>query len=529
MTLSISNRAFLLLAVSFFVSTALWSQNDMPLMAEFEGEHHCSTFGHTIVSLDFNHDGYDDLIVWSFAWDYNPSQAIPALGKVDIYFGCPDFSSATQPSLSREGYYWDDGTRTRAYTPLNLGDLNGDGYDDLGIVEWTPRRSYKLLIFYSGPNADLQDPDHIIEFPDDGLISYYWSRLGDVDGDGFDDIGLSYDLPNMYTRTYNIIWGGSLELQTVFSIVYPRFVAFEICGLGDINNDGFHDFSIIVAGSGQRYIENIYFGNSQREFSDFLELFEWQSWLIPSSRALGDLNGDGYHDFFGFGNSEGMKIWFGSDSFLPMQPPDLNLLPVCIGDIGSRSLKFGDVNGDGYDDVVGANYGQRIFAVWLGGSNMNSEVDLIKYKGYSHFGYGIAVGDFNGDGYDDVAVGAPGSNPEHDSFNPGYLFVFAGNGDFVGNKDETLPPLGEQLQLSVYPNPVDTSGKLTIELKDRNSSLPAGIKIYNIRGQLVYEAQSDQTKHEIKELSKKGFSAGVYIVKAQAGKQQASKRFTIMK
>ncbi|NLW19439.1 MAG: T9SS type A sorting domain-containing protein [Candidatus Cloacimonetes bacterium] len=529
MTLSISNRAFLLLAVSFFVSTALWGQNDMPLMAEFEGEHHCSTFGHTLVSLDFNHDGYDDLIVWSFAWGYNHSQAMPALGKVDIYFGCPDFCSATQPSLSREGYYWDDGTRTRAYTPLNLGDLNGDGYDDLGIVEWTPRRSYKLLIFYSGPNAGLQDPDYIIELPDDGRISYYWSRLGDVDGDGFDDIGLSYHWPNILTRTFNIIWGGSLELQTVFSIVYPVPVGFKICGLGDINNDGFHDFSIIVAGSGQRYIENIYFGNSQREFSDFLGLFEWQSWLIPSSRALGDLNGDGYHDFFGFGNSEGMKIWFGSDSFLPMQPPDLNLLPVCIGDIGSRSLKFGDVNGDGYDDVVGANYGQRIFAVWLGGSKMNSEVDLIKYRGYSRFGYGMAVGDFNGDGYDDVAVGAPGSDPEHDSFNPGYLFVFAGNGDFVGNKDETLPPFGEQLELSVYPNPVDTSGKLTIELKDRNSSPPAGIKIYNIRGQLVYEAQSDQTKHEIKELSKKGFSAGVYIVKAQVGKQQASKRFTIMK
>ncbi|MCB5224525.1 MAG: FG-GAP repeat protein [Candidatus Cloacimonadaceae bacterium] len=86
MTLSISNRAFLLLAVSFFVSTALWGQNDMPLMAEFEGEHHCSMFGHTLVSLDFNHDGYDDLIVLSFAWDYNLSQAMPALGKVDIFF-----------------------------------------------------------------------------------------------------------------------------------------------------------------------------------------------------------------------------------------------------------------------------------------------------------------------------------------------------------------------------------------------------------------------------------------------------------
>ncbi|NLN85972.1 MAG: hypothetical protein GX135_07755, partial [Candidatus Cloacimonetes bacterium] len=73
-----------------------------------------------------------------------------------------------------------------------MGDLNGDGYDDLAIVEWTYRTSNQLLIFYSGPNADLQDPDHIIEFPDDGLISYYWSRLGDVDGDGFDDIGLSY-------------------------------------------------------------------------------------------------------------------------------------------------------------------------------------------------------------------------------------------------------------------------------------------------------------------------------------------------
>lgn len=526
-----SGRVCILLAVCIFVSIQLWSISDMPLMAEFAGEHHCSKFGHTNVSLDFNHDGYDDLIVWSFAWNYDPNAGVVALGKVDVYFGDPDFSFATQPIQSYEGYFI-DGSGTGAYRrvgePYNFGDLNGDGYDDLGIEDMIPFSSKRLLIFNSGPEANILNPDHIIDLP---YTDFYWDRLGDVDGDCYDDIGVYYRQSPGNIRRQIIIWGGSFQWQTVdTSLIYPD-PGSHINGIGDINNDGFYDISVSYWGWGtdetnDRYI---YYGNSQRVFVNPIVLFQSPFFYTSTSRALGDLNGDGYHDFFGCADTEGMKIWFGSDNFSSFQPPNLLLNHIYYGNSLAKGVKFGDVNGDGYDDVVAASYSQRRFAVWLGGNIMNAEADLSKFRSQSWYGHGVAVGDFNADGYDDVAIGAPGEDPQHEVFNPGYVYVYAGNAQMVSNLDETLPPLDNHLQVRVYPNPVVAAGMVNIEIKNHSTSLPLSIEIYNVRGQLVYEAHSDQAKLEINDYSQNEFPAGVYIVKAKAGKHQAIKKFTIIK
>lgn len=499
-------------------------------MAEFAGEHHFSMFGHTNVSLDFNHDGYDDLIVWSFAWNYVHLEVV-ALGKVDVYLGGPGFSSATQPTQSYEGYFIDGsgtGAYRRVWEPYNFGDLNGDGYDDLGIEDMIPFSSKRLLIFYSGPEANILNPNHIIDLP---YTDFYWDRLGDVDGDRYDDIGVYYRQPPGNIRRQIIIWGGSFQWQTVdTSLIYPD-PGSHINGIGDINNDGFYDISVSYWGWGtdetnDRYI---YYGNSQREFVNPIVLFQSPFFYTALSRALGDLNGDGYHDFFGCADTEGMKIWFGSDNFSSFQPPNLLLNPIYYGNSLAKGVKFGDVNGDGYDDVVAASYSQRRFAVWLGGNIMNAEADLSKFRNQSYYGHGVAVGDFNADGYDDVAIGAPGEDPQHEVFNPGYVYVYAGNAQMVSNLDETLPPLDNHLQVSVYPNPVVAAGMVNIEIKNHSTSLPLSIEIYNVRGQLVYEAHSDQAKLEINDYSQNEFPAGVYIVKAKAGKHQAIKKFTIIK
>src|SRR5690554_4148708 len=81
----VSNRfllAFFLIVVPIYVIHAL---NDMPLLAQLQGEHNMSYYGHSMVSLDFNHDGYDDLVVFSMAYGYQYQQS-PSRGKVYIYF-----------------------------------------------------------------------------------------------------------------------------------------------------------------------------------------------------------------------------------------------------------------------------------------------------------------------------------------------------------------------------------------------------------------------------------------------------------
>jgi hypothetical protein len=83
---------------------SLYAMNDMPLMAQLQGEHNGSFFGYSMVSLDFNHDGIDDLIVFSMAYGYQYQQS-PSRGKVYVYYGGPDFSSASEPAMTLEGDY----------------------------------------------------------------------------------------------------------------------------------------------------------------------------------------------------------------------------------------------------------------------------------------------------------------------------------------------------------------------------------------------------------------------------------------
>ena len=70
--------AFILIITPICVIYAL---NDMPLLAQLQGEHNMSSFGYYIRSLDFNHDGYDDLVVYSASYGYQFQQS-PSRGKV---------------------------------------------------------------------------------------------------------------------------------------------------------------------------------------------------------------------------------------------------------------------------------------------------------------------------------------------------------------------------------------------------------------------------------------------------------------
>ena len=65
---------FFLLTIHIHV---IHAQNDMPLLAQLQGEHNASHFGNKIISLDFNHDGFDDLVVYSMAYGSISAKSIP--------------------------------------------------------------------------------------------------------------------------------------------------------------------------------------------------------------------------------------------------------------------------------------------------------------------------------------------------------------------------------------------------------------------------------------------------------------------
>ncbi|MDD2230324.1 MAG: FG-GAP-like repeat-containing protein [Candidatus Cloacimonetes bacterium] len=522
----------LLLVSVLLTACILHAVNNMPLLAQMQGEHNNSGYRYSLVSLDFNHDGYDDLVVLATFYGYQYQQT-PSRGKVYIYYGGPSFSSATQPAMTLEGDY-PEGEQRKIGLIVNIGDVNGDGFDDLMIGDENPNISGSArYMYYFGQNNNLSAPDRIMT-PIGSEVLCWISKLGDVDGDGFDDVGIFYQIG--YVSGFDIQWGGCYNRQEIYTgsgiASYPN----AITGIGDINNDDYDDFAVGYAIGGNNisnYTVTIYQGNQDRMFVNpwVMALTAYQITCI--SKPLGDLNGDGFADFLGYVDYQGLKLWKGTNG-ISTPLPDVILSPLYFGDAYVEGVEAGDVNGDGFSDVIGASYYNQRFAVWLGSNSMNGHADWIKFNQYENFGYDLAMGDYNGDSYCDIAVSAPfeeGSWPLHDY--RGYVFIYAGYSGMVANDDPLVPQLSQQLQMMISPNPVRNISEININIISSavDKGEPVRIEVFNLKGQSVY--QSEETSISFTEISRKvnlsNYPSGIYLCRAQVGNKQISKKFTIIK
>lgn len=155
---------------------------------------------------------------------------------------------------------------------------------------------------------------------------------------------------------------------------------------------------------------------------------DFGSWL-----ATGDVNRDGYDDLLVSANAyndlQGRAyLFFGGENMA--NAPDRIFTGEKTGDVFSGGGGcLADMNNDGFDDVIiGArHFGNtgRVYLFW-GGPDMDEKADLVfePEKGVmnSWFGRGLAVGDVNGDGYKDLIVSAPGLQSD----NRGRVYLFFG-------------------------------------------------------------------------------------------------------
>jgi hypothetical protein len=143
-----------------------------------------------------------------------------------------------------------------------------------------------------------------------------------------------------------------------------------------------------------------------------------------------DFNGDGYGDiaFFDYYDGELIRIYSGSSNTLVQTSVTSN------GSLTSR-LAAGDFNGDGYTDLAVSSDGsptRRVIVLLSEGAGGIPSTDLSTdtpdwqtdgADSLSIYGSSLATGDFNRDGYDDLAVGEKYMNDT-----PGSVHVFHGSG-----------------------------------------------------------------------------------------------------
>jgi hypothetical protein len=202
----------------------------------------------------------------------------------------------------------------------------------------------------------------------------------------------------------------------------------------DVNGDGFSDVAVgATGGNGGRGRVDVYFGSATGLAtmpSVSLGGATADERFGSSVAAAGDVNGDGFGDLLvgassaapGARNGAGAaSLFLGSAAGLA-SPPQRVIYGALAGDrLGSSVSAAGDVNGDGYGDVaigafsatIGGRAGAGSVSIFHGSATGITAVATRTLSGPAagdFFGWAISSGDVNGDGFSDIVVGAPSTN-----------------------------------------------------------------------------------------------------------------------
>jgi len=280
-------------------------------------------------------------------------------------------------------------------------------------------------------------------------FGYAVGTAGDVDGDGYDDVIVGADQYKNFTGRVYVYVGSPTGLShSPVSVATGEDVnnhfGYAVGTAGDVNGDGYDD---VIAGAyhhanfrGRAYV---YTGGPDglAEPPSFVLTGEGpDSYFGRAVATAGDVDGDGYDDVIvgaqAFDESSGRAyVYAGGPSGLSDTP-----VFVVTGEGPSSSLgqsvgTAGDVDGDGYDDViVGAHaydHGTGRIYVYAGGSDGLEAGPIFVATGKGQgdrYGFSVgAAGDVNGDGYSDVIVGAHGVGK-----GTGQVYVYAGSPEGLG-------------------------------------------------------------------------------------------------
>ena len=339
--------------------------------------------------------------------DAHPSGAYVV--TVDAGFGITKtFTLTVGNTLCSQGQFYAPATPEIAVgsNPLSIaiGDFNGDGAQDIAVGNEIGNKVSISLGngsggFSGGTNVDV------------GQGGTFSIAVGDFNGDGKQDFAAA----NKGTSSVSIRLGNGLGGFSGAPDVAVGSNPYSVA-IGDFNNDGKQDMATANAISNS---VSIRLGNGLGGFSGTTNVTVGSG---PQSVVIGDFNGDGNQDIAAANSSiSSVSILMGDGSGGFTVATD-----VAVGS-APRSVAIGDFNADGYQDIATGNYAVNNFGLGSvsirlgngsGGFSGNAEVAVGLYSS------SVAIGDFNGDGKQDIAS-ANGNNVS--------IRLGDGQGGFGGN------------------------------------------------------------------------------------------------
>ncbi len=293
----------------------------------------------------------------------------------------------------------------------SAGDVNGDGYGDLivstmGLTGGAGANA--TYIYLGGPGF----PGEPIVIPS---VSGEVMSAGDVNGDGYADILVDFSGPGFAGA---VLYLGSADgtvtsTSTGISAGEHDLGPLGAMGSGDFNGDGYADVYVGVVGGFADVA--IYYG-SATGLGATPQTFSGAA-STATAAAVTDVNGDGYADLVvglsGDDLTKGADVYYGGPDGLTLSsdtitPPSID--PAIVAEfLGGWDFlaSAGDVNADGYGDIVvlGKLQGTTNAYVYLGSSHgLQANPVGVTLPADATGAGAVGAGDFNGDGYDDVAV-----------------------------------------------------------------------------------------------------------------------------